>query len=264
MTRWAAGLEYDGAAFCGWQSQRDKCGAQDALQHAFSTLNKEPLVVHAAGRTDAGVHASMQIAHFDSDKEYPASVWVRAANARLPKAIRVLWVRKVSDDFHARYSAARRYYRYWVMNQPIASAILRGFCACYDAPLAEESMNDAAKRLLGQHDFSAFRAAACQAKTPVRTMFEVSVVRHGGLLMLDFCASGFLQHMARNITGVLLEIGCGRRSPEWIDELLSGKDRTKAAKTAPAKGLCFCGAEYPEHFGLTKTKRDVGFEVTQR
>lgn len=245
--RIVAGLEYDGAPFCGWQSQKNGCGVQDEIRRALSFANGAPPIVHAAGRTDAGVHASLQIVHFDAAVSRTGEVWRRAANAVLPKQARLLWARKAADDFHARYSAVRRRYRYVVLNRPAPPGLMHTFAAHCSEPLNAAAMRTAARFLCGTHDFSAFRAASCQAKTPFRTVETATVRRRGEWLFLDFCADGFLHKMVRNIVGALLLVGCGRQKPEWIFELLQTKTRALCPPPAPPRGLYFTGAQYPPH-----------------
>ena len=259
QVRLAVGLEYDGACFCGWQSQPCGGGGQDAAQQAFAVLAGKNTAVHAAGRTDAGVHASLQIAHLDVDIWRQASAWTFGANAYLPKGMRVLWTRPVAADFHARYMARRRTYQYVILNRPIGSAIVGGALAHHRTPLSLSAMQEAAAQLIGEHDFSAFRAASCQAKHARRHLFAARVSRHGDLIIMDFCANGFLHHMVRNMVGALLQVGRGRRPPSWLGELLQGGDRSLAAPTAPAAGLYFVGAEYPRRFEIAEYYRPPPF-----
>ncbi|MGI9298454.1 MAG: tRNA pseudouridine(38-40) synthase TruA [Gammaproteobacteria bacterium] len=255
MARLVVGLEYDGAPFCGWQSQRGGCGVQDAAQRALSPANGSPPIVHAAGRTDAGVHAALQIAHFDAAVSRPPEMWRRAANARLPRQIRMLWAHPAPPDFHARHSAVRRFYQYIVVSRPVSPALMGGFAAFCPSPPSPEKMREGAARLLGRRDFSAFRAASCQAKTPLRTIYEAEVRRRGELIIFDFCADGFLHKMVRNIVGALLQIGRNGRGPEWIEELLRNKTRADCPPPAPPSGLYFTGAEYSPPFAPPETRR---------
>ncbi|MGI9306678.1 MAG: tRNA pseudouridine(38-40) synthase TruA [Gammaproteobacteria bacterium] len=249
-SRIAAGLEYDGGAFRGWQSQACGGGVQDAVQNALAPLNGKRITVHAAGRTDAGTHAAMQIAHFDAAATRPEKTWARAANAVLPPQISVLWAHAAPPDFHARYSATRRHYQYAIFNAPVPSPLRRNWTAYCRAPLCAETMQNALSHLCGLHDFSAFRASSCQAKTPVRTMHAARAKRQGEIILLEFCADGFLQCMVRNIAGAVLEIGANRRPPQWLGELLEKKDRNNCPPPAPAAGLYFTGAEYPKKFNF--------------
>ena len=246
-------MEYDGGAFRGWQSQKCGGGAQDAMLRALSPLGGRG--VAAAGRTDSGVHAALQIVHFDSDIARPPEVWSRAANDALPPPIRMLWAAEMPDNFHARHSAVRRRYHYVILNRPPSSAILRGRAMHCRTPLSLDALREGLSALPGERDFSAFRAAACQAKTPHRCLHFAEVEKRGDFLVLSFCADGFLHHMIRNIVGALLEIGKGRRPPGWTAELLQKKNRALSAATAPACGLYFTGADYPPHFPLPETFR---------
>ena len=253
MLRVALAIEYDGAAFLGWQSQLCGGGVQDALQQALASLAGAPVKLHAAGRTDSGVHATLQIAHFDAAAERPPKVWVSGANARLPTAVRVLWAQPAAADFHARYAAVCRSYQYIIINRP--SALMRNAAAYCRAPLSLAAMQDGMARLVGEHDFSGFRAASCRAKSPWRRLSVASARQCGDLTVLYFCGSGFLHHMIRNMAGALLEVGQGRKPPHWIEHLLHSRDRCLGAATAAAGGLYFTGAEYPGRFELPEYYR---------
>jgi tRNA pseudouridine38-40 synthase len=255
--RLALCLEYDGSAFHGWQSQPDGKTVQDVLELALSNVSGEPIKTFAAGRTDAGVHALAQIVHFDSDAERPLSAWIRGTNAHLPAAVAVRWAQPVADSFHARFSASARRYRYVLLNNAVRPALLNGKVGWYHAPLDANAMNEAARNLLGEHDFSAFRAAQCQARTPVKTLHSVSVVRQGDYLLCDFRANAFLHHMVRNIVGALVTVGKGAQPPDWIAALLADRDRTRAAPTFSGAGLYFAGAEYPADWRLPEEGRII-------
>ena len=255
MQRIVAGLEYDGAPFCGWQSQKSGCGIQDAMQRALTAANGAMPVVNAAGRTDAGVHASLQIVHFDTAVLRPPEIWRRAANAVLPKPVRLLWAHPAAKNFHARHSAVRRRYQYIILNRPAAGGLMHNFAAFCPASLDAAAMNAGAALLCGRHDFSAFRAVACQAKTPFRTLESAAVRRCGEFIFLDFCADGFLHKMVRNIVGALLMVGRGVKKPEWIGELLQTKTRALCPPPASPRGLYFIGAEYPPHLAPPETHR---------
>lgn len=257
MSKMAAALEYDGAYFCGWQSQRGGGSVQDAVQQALLPLAGGAVTVHAAGRTDAGVHATLQMIHFEVETVRPAAVWVRGVNARLPAAVRMLWVQPAAADFHARYAAERRSYQYLLLTRPVASALLRHTAAYCRPPLVLEKMQEGIAQLAGAHDFSAFRAASCQAQTPHRHLYTAAVRRCGDLLVFDFCADGFLQHMIRNMVGALLAVGQERKPPQWLGELLRGRNRQAGAKPAAAGGLYFTGAQYPCRFGLPESERPL-------
>lgn len=248
--RVALGLEYDGAAFLGWQSQQHGRTVQDTLEHALSQIAAHPVRVNCAGRTDAGVHALVQVAHFDTDRGRPDTAWVRGVNAHLPPAVAVRWAAQVADDFHARFKACARRYRYMLYNAPSRPAIFASKVGWYHAPLDEIAMADAAAVLVGEHDFSAFRSAECQAKTPVKTLHSVSVARQGQHVLFDFHGNAFLHHMVRKIVGALVFVGKGRYPPAWLGELLAGRDRTVAPPTFAPDGLYLTGVEYDEGWNL--------------
>lgn len=251
--RIALGLEYDGIAFCGWQSQASGCGVQDALATAVSTIAGETIQVTAAGRTDTGVHAALQVAHFDTIATRPLNAWVRGVNSHLPSGVAVLWAREVDQDFHARFAAIERGYRYVLLNHPVRPGLNHGRVGWHYRPLDEAAMNQAASYLLGEHDFSAFRAAECQSKSPIKTLHHALVARRGAFLLCEFRANAFLHHMIRNIMGGLIQVGSGQRSPEWLAEILQGRNRKLAAPTFDAAGLYLCYIRYPSHFGLPET-----------
>lgn len=245
-------VEYEGRAFSGWQAQRDPRVAtvQEALQAALSTVADHPVTLFCAGRTDAGVHASGQVVHFDTHSVRPLKAWVRGVNSLLPQAIAVHWAKEVEADFHARFSALSRRYLYCIANSPVRRAMLASTLTVHHNPLDADSMHAAGQSLLGEQDFSAFRGAACQSRTPMRNLMHLQVRRHGSLVLIDVEANAFLLHMVRNIAGVLMAIGEGRQPPEWAAELLAGRDRSRAAVTAPPQGLCLYQVRYPEHFAL--------------
>jgi len=259
--RFAVCVEYDGRGFCGFQSQPDGCGVQDALEHALRAVAGEPVGVVAAGRTDAGVHATAQIAHFDTPVARPDSAWVRGVNSHLPGASAVLWAQPVTAEFHARFAAHARHYTYLLQNRPQRPGLSSGRVGWYHRPLDAGAMATAAEALIGTHDFSAFRAAECQARTPVKTLRSLEVSRHGDLVRFDFTATAFLHHMVRNIVGALIYVGSGRQPGSWIAELLAARDRTRAAPTFAPDGLYFTGAEYDPVHGLPATRRPVSLAV---
>lgn len=244
------GLEYDGSAFHGWQIQPAGGTVQNAVQTALLEIAGEPLSVVCAGRTDAGVHATGQVVHFDCTAERPPSAWVRGVNTFLPPAVAVRWAQQVDDGFHARFSAHGRCYRYVLINRAQRSGVWHGRAGWYHHPLDVEAMQKAASLLLGEHDFSAFRAAACQARTPVKTLRQADVRRFGDFVVFDFEASAFLHHMVRNLVGSLVYVGQGKQQPEWIAELLVAADRRHAAPTFSAAGLYLVGVRYEAHWGL--------------
>ena len=251
--RIAIGFEYCGLGFCGWQSQTSGCGVQDALAAAISIISGERNSVTAAGRTDTGVHAAFQVAHFDTEIHRPLSAWVRGVNSHLPHGVAVLWAREVSADFHARFAAIERGYRYALLNHPVRPGLHNGLVGWYYRPLDEAAMNQAAAYLVGEHDFSAFRAAECQAKSPIKTLHRATIERRGDFLLCDFRANAFLHHMIRNIMGGLVQVGIGKYPPEWMRTILEGCDRTLAAPTFDAAGLYLSYIRYPSHFDLPES-----------
>ena len=248
--RIALGLEYDGAAFCGWQTQPGGCGVQDHLQQALKAFTQYDVETVAAGRTDSGVHAFAQVVHLDSPVDREPHSWVRGTNANLHPGARVLWATTVPDDFHARYSARARTYRYLLVNTPVAPAILKGKAGWHHRPLDVARMHQAAQVLVGEHDFSAFRDAECQAKSPVRTLSHVSVTNRGALIDFTVTANAFLHHMVRNIVGSLVYVGDGRQPVGWVASLLEERDRRQAAPTFMPDGLYLAGIAYDRAFTL--------------
>ena len=248
--RIALGLEYDGRAFAGWQSQPHGNTVQDRLNLAVSAIASEPVTTVAAGRTDAGVHASMQVVHFDTTAQRSLNAWVRGVNALLPPEVAVVWSREVDDSFHARFSAFSRSYSYFLLTHPVRPCLLAGKLGWFHQELDVAAMREAAGYLLGEHDFSSFRAAECQAKNPVKTMRRAEVRRVGSLIVLDFEACAFLHHQVRNMVGSLVYVGQGKHPPEWIAELLTAKDRRLAAPTFSPDGLYLAGVDYEAHWGL--------------
>ncbi len=248
--RIALGVEYDGSAFHGWQKQPGGGTVQNALESALSQIAGLPMDVVCAGRTDAGVHATGQVVHFDTPLERPLTAWWRGANSFLPAAVAVRWAHPVGDDFHARFSAYGRRYRYVLLNRPQRPGLWHGRAGWYHHPLDVEAMQKAALQLLGEHDFSAFRAAQCQAKSPIKTLRQADVRRIGDLIVFDFEASAFLHHMVRNLVGSLVYVGQGKHSPSWMAELLNTADRRLAAPTFAAGGLYLVGVQYEARWAL--------------
>lgn len=248
--RIALGVEYDGSRFCGWQTQPEGCSVQDALERALSEIAGATVATVCAGRTDAGVHAVGQVVHFDTDVERPLAAWVRGTNTLLPAALAVTWSHAVSAEFHARYSALGRAYRYVLLNRGVRPATDYGRVGWFHAPLDVERMHAAAQLLVGEHDFSAFRAADCQARTPVRTLTRLDVARCGDCVIIDIRANAFLHHMVRNIVGCLVYVGKGRHAPEWVGQVLAGRDRAQAAPTFEAAGLYLADVTYDGEWGL--------------
>ena len=242
--RIALGLEYDGSGFCGWQSQAGGGAVQDAVEAALSIVADRPTRVVCAGRTDAGVHALAQVVHFDTDAVRPDTAWVRGVNAHLPPSVAVRWAQPVAEEFHARFSALGRRYRYLLLNRGERPGLMARRVGWCHRPLDAEAMATAAALLLGEHDFSAFRSVECQAKSPVKMLRRADVARHGDLLVFDFEASAFLHHMVRNLVGALVYVGKGAHPPAWLGELLAGRDRARAAPTFEACGLYFAGVDY--------------------
>jgi tRNA pseudouridine38-40 synthase len=255
--RIALAVEYDGRDFCGFQSQPERCAVQDALEQALAGIAGVPIRVHAAGRTDAGVHATHQVVHFDTAVERPLTAWVRGVNSLLPEGVAALWAMPVSDVFHARFSARARHYSYLLLDRPQRPGLHRGRVGWYHRPLALGAMRDGAAFLQGTHDFSSFRAAECQARTPVRNLAQLEITRAAGMLRVDCSADGFLHHMIRNILGALVAVGAGSKPPEWIGELLAARDRTRGAPTFAPDGLYFTGVEYDPAFALPTHRADV-------
>ncbi len=250
QVKFALGVEYDGASFHGWQTQPHARNAQDVLQAALSRVADHPVEVVAAGRTDTGVHATGQVVHFLTTAQRPERAWLLGANSALPEDLAVQWVRPVDDRFHARYAAVARRYRYTVLRAPVRSALLRRRAWWVHQPLDVPAMTAAAASLLGEHDFSAFRAAACQAKRPWRRLQRIALREDGECLHLEFTANAFLHHMVRNLVGVLYRIGRGEAGAGWAAEVLKARDRRHRGVTAPAHGLCLVGVDYPAEFGL--------------
>jgi len=248
--RVALGIEYDGTSYNGWQRQKTGSGVQQRVEKALSVVANHPVGVICAGRTDTGVHATGQVVHFDTDSQRSDRGWLLGANTNLPDDVSVTWVAPVSDDFHARFSATSRSYQYKILNRLQRSALHRSRAWWVYEPLDATLMHDAAQQLVGEHDFSAFRAAGCQASTAVRTISQISVSRSGDWLTLDVTANAFLQHMVRNITGTLATVGLGEQEVDWVAEVLESRDRKVGGIAAPPHGLTLVGVGYPESFGL--------------
>lgn len=250
MPRLALGVEYDGTDFVGWQAQDNGRSVQAELSAAVAFVADEPVEVHAAGRTDAGVHALGQVVHFDTHAEREPRQWRLGINSRLAPDVAIQWVRGVDEQFDARRSALSRRYRYQVFCGDSRSALARRSVWWLPHRLDPGRIAAAATLCLGERDFSAFRAANCQSNTPMRDMMRISVTREGPLVVIEFTANAFLYHMVRNLVGALVEIGRGRASPVWMAELLETRDRTKAAATAPPCGLSLVEVRYDERYAL--------------
>nr|VFK33239.1 MAG: tRNA pseudouridine38-40 synthase [Candidatus Kentron sp. MB]VFK76109.1 MAG: tRNA pseudouridine38-40 synthase [Candidatus Kentron sp. MB] len=250
LPRIALGIEYDGSDFAGWETQKQGRTVQSCVEQALSKVADSPIRVVCAGRTDAGVHAQGQVVHFETDVLRENRAWVYGTNANLPRDVSILWARDAPGEFHARFSARSRSYRYRILNRPVRPALLRNRFAWECRTLSTDRMQAGADYLLGEHDFSAFRSSGCQAASPVRTIHHLQVTRHGEHIHVDVVANAFLHHMVRNIVGVLLAIGLGKREPAWAARVLANRDRTQAGITAPAQGLCLMEVRYPEHFRI--------------
>ena len=257
--RIALGIEYDGSRFSGWQRQPHALGVQQVLEEALSIVADHPVTVVCAGRTDAGVHATAQVVHFDTESSRDARAWLLGTTSKLPPEVCVTWAQPVSDDFHARFSAIGRQYRYIVLNRQVRPALLHERVSCEFRPLDEVRMAEAARCLVGLHDFSSFRAQGCQAKNPQRYVYALDIQRHGEFIYLDIAANAFLHHMVRNIAGTLIAVGRGDRPIEWVQNVLEARDRNIAGITASAAGLYFVQVRYPEHFAVPQTVRLPGF-----
>lgn len=244
MMRIALGLEYDGRPFTGWQTQPGGTGVQDALERALAQFVGAPVSTICAGRTDTGVHATYQVVHIDPTVDRPLQAWVRGVNRYLPQTVAVRWSRVVPDDFHARFSARARQYDYWLLNDPVRPARLAGRVGWVFRSLDAAAMQAGAGALLGTHDFSSFRAAECQAATPVREVQALAIERHGRLIRVRIRANAFLHRMVRNIVGALVYVGVGRHPPSWIAEVLNARDRAVAAPTFSAAGLVLSHVQY--------------------
>lgn len=248
--RIALGIEYDGTDYFGWQRLKADVSVQGTLESALSRIAAHKVEVSCAGRTDAGVHGRCQVVHFDTDAVRDMRGWMLGTCSNLPASVAVLWAQQVPDEFHARYAARSRRYRYHLLNRPVRAALDARYVTWERHPLDAERMHVAAQALLGEHDFSAFRALSCQAAHPRRSMLSVSVVRQNDQVIVEVEANAFLHHMVRNIVGSLLMIGRGEQPEAWMAELLAGCDRQLAGPTAPASGLTFIGPRYEAHWGL--------------
>lgn len=249
----AIGVEYDGSRYKGWQHQANQITIQHEIEKALSKVADAPIQVHGAGRTDAGVHATAQVFHIESEIARSERAWVFGGNTHLPGDIRLLWAKEVPLDFDARRSAIQRRYHYVLFNHPIRPSLLRKQVSWKYGKLDVLAMHQAAQLWLGEHDFSSFRAAECQSRTPMRRLIELNVERSGDLVIFDILANAFLHHMVRNMVGTLVLVGQGERSVNWAREVLEARDRTQAGATAPPNGLYLVDIAYPEHFDLPHT-----------
>ncbi|MGR9106963.1 MAG: tRNA pseudouridine(38-40) synthase TruA [Gammaproteobacteria bacterium] len=246
----ALGLEYDGRDFSGWQWQPHRRSVQETLEKAVSFVAGERISVVCAGRTDAGVHALEQIVHFECRAERASRSWVMGCNSRLPPSIRILWATPVEADFHARSSAIARHYRYVILNRLVHSAHYHGLVTWCYRPLDIEAMVRGSRALIGEHDFTSFRAQSCQSRSPCRRLYHIGITRAGDRIVIDVVGNAFLHHMVRNIAGLLMEIGSGMRPPESSETVLQARDRKLAGVTALPDGLYLAGIYYPEEFQL--------------
>lgn len=256
--RIAAILEYDGSAFSGWQLQDRARSVQGCVEQALSTVADEPIRVTVAGRTDAGVHAAAQVIHFDTNATRSAHSWVHGAISNLPPEVALLWAAETDAEFHARFSASGRHYRYLILNRAARPTYLAKRVTHEYRALDVARMQRAAAGLIGTHDFSSFRSAECQAKSPVRELRALDVEREGEFVLIHAYANAFLQHMVRNIAGVLMAVGAGEREPGWAREVLDARDRTRAGVTAAPDGLYLTEVEYPERFRIPRLSRGQG------
>ncbi len=248
--RIALGIEYDGTQFCGWQMQPKDRTVQGCLEYALSKVANTPTTTVAAGRTDSGVHAIQQIAHFDTESIRDERNWILGLNSNLPNDMNVVWARPVGDEFSARFSAVKRSYRYLILNRVGRSSLHQNKMWWCFRPLDEDKMQRAANRLVGHHDFSSFRAKECQAHSPMKTIDRITVTRVDNCIAIDVVGQSFLHHMVRNIVGVLVPIGEGQRPVDWATTVLESRDRSKGGITSPPQGLYFIKADYPEHYQL--------------
>ncbi|MEA1065574.1 tRNA pseudouridine(38-40) synthase TruA [Erwinia sp. HR93] len=253
LYRLALGIEYDGSRYYGWQRQREVRSVQEKLEKALSQVANESVSVFCAGRTDAGVHATGQVVHFETQAARKDAAWTLGVNANLPGDIAVRWVTEVPESFHARFSATARRYRYIIYNHRLRPAVLQRGVTHFHMPLDAGRMHRAAQCLLGENDFTSFRAVQCQSRTPWRNVMHIQVERYGAWVVVDIKANAFVHHMVRNIVGSLLEVGCGNQPEAWIAELLAAKDRTLAAATAKAEGLYLVAVDYPDAYAIPRT-----------
>ena len=251
MSRIALGVEYDGAGFCGWQIQQPGVRTvQEALEKALSSVANMPIRVHCAGRTDTGVHGVGQVVHIDTEAQRNPRSWVLGANANLPSDVNVTWAKEVDGQFHARFSAINRAYRYIILNRMTRSSLHRNHAVWIHRPLDADRMHEAAQSLIGTHDFSSFRALGCQAKSPVKSLDRLDVSRQADRVIIDVEARSFLHHMVRNLAGVLMAIGRGDEAVGWAREVLDRRDRAKGGVTAPPEGLYLMRVGYPAEFEI--------------
>lgn len=251
--RYALGIEYDGSGFLGWQRLSHGASVQGAVEEALASIVQHGVDAVCAGRTDAGVHATQQVVHFDTEVERPLRAFVEGSNTRLPPSVRVLWAKPVADAFHARHSARARRYRYRLLNRRVRPALMREHLSWEPRSLDAAAMHRAAQALIGENDFSAFRTAQCQARHPMRDLQYIEVKREGEQVVVEVQANAFLHHMVRNIVGSLMVVGRAEQPERWIADLLAGRNRAAAGPTAPAAGLTFLGPRYPREWRLPES-----------
>lgn len=254
MAKYVAGIQYDGFGYSGWQIQNNADSVQQHVEETLSQIANESVTVFCSGRTDAGVHAREQVIHFESHAKRSDHAWRKGCNTKLPGDIRVMWCHEVEESFHARFSAIARQYRYVIYNAEVESALLKNRVNWVPYALNVDSMHTAGQALLGENDFTSFRASSCQANTAFRNIHKLSVTKDDDFIFIDITANAFLHHMVRNIVGSLIEVGREKQSTEWIKLLLLEKNRTKAGVTAKANGLYFIRAIYPLHYQLKQMK----------
>lgn len=255
--RLALGVSYRGTDFSGWESQRGRRTVQDVLERALSEVAASSIRVQCAGRTDAGVHAICQVAHFDSVVSRPDDAWLYGANTLLPPDVAVRWVRRVPGDFHARFSATSRHYRYLLLNRRSRCPLHANGAGWEPRPLCLDAVRAAAPCLVGSHDFSSFRSSGCQASNPNRTVHYIKVEGHGDMVVMDIGADAFLQKMVRNIVGTLIKVGLGQEPPSWVRGVLAERNREAAGATASASGLYLRKVCYPESYGIAEPEPHI-------
>jgi tRNA pseudouridine38-40 synthase len=252
--RYAIGIEYLGKNYSGFQKQSHSSSIQEEIEKAISIVANANTEIYCAGRTDTGVHATGQVAHFNTESIRKENSWLRGINANLPRDIKINWIKEVDESFHARFSAIDRAYQYVIYNQPFNSAIMQDLVTWDYRELNLEAMNDAASYLLGEQDFNCFRSSQCQSNTSMRHISKAQFIQKGEYIYFEIIGNAFLHHMVRNIVGSLLEIGYGNKERDYIQFLIENKDRNLAGRTAPAEGLYLVGINYPENFGIPKSK----------
>lgn len=257
--RIALQVEYDGSQYYGWQSQPGLRTIQEAVERAIGKVADEEISISCAGRTDTGVHATQQIVHFDTQKERSTRSWIHGTNSFLPKDVCVRWGKEMPDTFHARFSAVSRAYRYVIFNAPVRPALMRSNLTWQYRQLDHRLMHDAGQYLLGELDFTSFRSVECQSKTPMRNVTSLNVTRHHDFVVIHIQANAFLHHMVRNIAGVLMSVGAGKKPVDWVQDVLSAKDRRKGAETAPPYGLYLTQVVYPDEYGVVNTPTMLPF-----